>query len=271
MLKTLNNIKTVVKENYDNRFRTLRLAVYELKSQNTGTYFGFLWNFLNPALQIFVYWFVFAIGLNASAPRNGYPYIIWMIVGIMPWFYISTALLSSSSSIYAYSGILKRMYLPLSIVPVKTILSSLIGHLLSMIVVFIVIFTSGYNVSVYTMQLPYYTLCSIAFLIGFSLFASSITVVFKDFQKILNSIIRLLFYITPVVWSQENLPENLQFIFKLNPFAYIIEGYRDSILYGRGLEWHWKQGIYFWIVTIILFVIGCNIHIKFRKKFIDLI
>ena len=258
-------------ENYNNRIRTMRLASYELKSQNNGTYLGFLWNFINPALQIFVYWFVFAIGLNAAAPRGDYPYIIWMIVGIIPWFYISTAMLSSSNSIYAYSGVLKRMYIPLSIVPVKAVITALFSHLLSMVVVFLVIFISGYSVSIYTFQLPYYILCSIAFLIGFSLFASSVTVVFRDFQKILNSVVRLLFYITPVVWSQENLPEHLRFILKLNPLAYIIDGYRDCILYGRGLEWHWKQGIYFWIVTVVLFVIGCNVHMKFREKFIDLI
>lgn len=267
----LNNIKIVIKENFDNRYRTIRLANYELKSQNNGTYFGFFWNFLNPALQIFVYWFVFAIGLKAAAPQGDYPYLIWMVVGIMPWFYISVALLSSANSIYSYSGVLKRMYIPLSIVPVKTILSALIGHLLAMIVVFVVIFASGYSISVYTVQLPYFVLCSFIFLLGFSLFASSVTVVFRDFQKILSSIVRLLFYITPIVWNQDNLPENLRFILKLNPFSYIIDGYRDSILYGRGLEWHWKQGIYFWIVTLVLFIVGCNVHMKFRKKFIDLI
>lgn len=267
----INNIKIVIEENYNNRYRTLRLANYELKSQNYGTYFGFLWNFLNPALQIFVFWFVFAIGLKASAPQGDYPYLIWMIVGIMPWFYISSSLLNSANSIYSYSGVLKRMYIPLSIVPVKTVLSSLIGHLLAMVVVFALIFLSGYSISLYTVQLPYFIICGFVFLLGFSLFASSVTVVFRDFQKILSSVVRLLFYITPIVWNQDNLPEKLKFILKLNPFAYIIDGYRDSILYGRGLEWHWKQGIYFWIITLLLFIVGCNIHMKFRKKFIDLI
>lgn len=264
-------IITVFKENWKNRKRVIRLANYEYKSQNRDTAFGFLWNFLNPALQIFVFWFVFAIGLRSAAPQGGYPYIIWMIVGIIPWFYISSAMMTSATSIYAFSGVLKRMYIPLSIVPVKSVLSAFIGHLWAMLVVFAVIFLSGYSVSIYTIQLPYFMLASLAFLIGFGLFSSAITVVFKDFQKILSSIIRLLFYITPVVWIQDNLPKNLRFILRLNPLAYIIEGYRDSILYGRGILYHGRQAIYFWIVTLVMIIFGCIIHMKFRKQFIDLI
>lgn len=266
-----NNIKTVIKENYQNRYRLMRLANYELKKQNTDTMFGFLWNFLNPALQIFVYWFVFAIGLKTSAPQGGYPYIIWMIVGIMPWFYISTALTTTLTSILAYGGVLKRMTFPMAIVPVKSVMSALLAHLWSMLVVLVIIFVSGYRVSSYWFQTFYYMFCSIVFLVGYALLASAVNMVFRDFQKLMSSVIRLLFYLTPIVWVQDSLPEHLKFVLKLNPFAYIIDGYRDSLLYGRSLAWHWKQGCYFWIFTVVLFVIGCNVHMKFRKKFIDLI
>lgn len=264
-------IKTVFQENWQNRKRTWRLAKYEMKSQNNATMFGALWNFLNPALQIFVYWFVFAIGLNAREPQGEYPYIIWMIVGIIPWFYISGALMSSMASIVAYSGVLKRLYLPLSIVPVKTIMAQFMSHIWAMVVVFVIMFASGYGVSLYVLELPYYMFASIMFLTGFALLASAITVVFRDFQKLFSSIIRLLFYVTPVVWVQDNLPENIQRILNLNPFSYIVNGYRNCILYGQGILDNWQQGLYFWAVTLILFVWGCVTHMKFRKQFIDLI
>lgn len=267
----LNNIKTIFSEIYTNRYRLIRLANYELRAQYNGTMLGFLWNFINPALQIFVYWFVFAIGLNSASPQGDYPYIIWMIVGIIPWFYISSALTTSTMSIYNFSGILKRMYIPLAIVPIKTVISGVIGHIWAMIIVFLVILLSGYSVSAYTPLTLYFLFCSVAILTGYALLTSAITVVFKDFSKFITSVIRLLFYITPVVWVQDRLPENLRFVLKLNPFAYIIDGYRESILYGHSLIWHWKQGCYFWIITIILFIIGCNIHMKFRRQFIDLI
>ena len=267
----INAIKIVLSENWTNRKRMIRLARYELKAQNNGTLFGFLWNFFNPALQILVFWFVFAIGLQVHAPRDNYPYIVWMIVGIIPWFYISAVLQTSTMSIYSYSGILKHVYLPLSIVPVKTVFSGFIGHLWAMLVVFFVMLVSRSPVSAMVWQLPYYMFCSICFLIGWGLLASAIAVVFKDLQKILIAVIRLLFYISPIVWSQENLPQNLQFIFNLNPFAYILEGYRNCILYGQSLTVDWKTGAYFWIITILLFLLGASTHMKFRRKFMDLI
>ncbi|MCI8492608.1 ABC transporter permease [Anaerotruncus colihominis] len=267
----INSVKIVLMENIRNWRRLVRLANYEMQSQNNGTLLGFIWNFLNPALQILVYWTVFAIGLNTSPPRDDYPYIIWMVVGIIPWFYISGAMNGSSLSIFNYSGVLKRMNFPIALVPIKTVLAQFISHLWALLVVFAVIFVSGYGVSIYTLQLPYFLLCGIAFLSGYALLTSAVTVLFRDLQKILSSVIRLLFYITPVVWVQDSLPDSLRFILKFNPLAYIVDGYRESILYGNSLEAHWKQGLYFWAVTVGLFILGCNIHMKFRKRFIDLI
>ncbi len=266
-----SSVKTVIRENWDNRVSMLRLANYESRAQNNGTVFGFLWNFFNPALQILVYWFVFAIGLQVNPPRAGYPYIIWMIVGIIPWFYISAALQQGAMSIYNYSGVLKKVYLPLAIVPVKTVFSGLITHIWSMVVVFVIIFCSGNTVSDKVYQLPYYTLCIVCFLIGWGLFASAITVVFKDFQKILSAIIRLLFYISPIVWDQSNLPEAIQDVFKWNPFAYVLQGYRNAVLYGVSIGETLDAARGFWILTVVLFLLGSSVHMKFRRKFMDLI
>lgn len=267
----IDAIKTVAVENWTNRKRLLRLANYELKAQNNGTVFGFLWNFFNPALQIAVYWFVFAIGLNTQPPKGQYSYIIWMIVGIIPWFFISNALQASAMSIYGYSSILKRMYLPLSIVPVKTIVSALIGHIWSMLVVFSVMIFSGNWVNPMVYQLPYYMFAILIFLVGYGLFASAINVVFKDYQKIFSAVIRLLFYITPIVWVQDALPEEVRFALSLNPFAYIIDGYRNCILYGISLTETWKQGLWFWGCTVFSLIYGSMVHMKFRKKFMDLL
>lgn len=266
-----NAIKTVAIECYDNRYRLFRLASYELKAQNNGTVLGFFWNLLNPALQILIYWLVFKIGLNAAAPQGGYPYIIWMIFGIIPWFYISSSLIGSTGAIYNFSGVLKRMNFPPAVVPVKTVFSAFFGHLFAMCVVFSIYFLCGYKLGINALWLFYFMLCSLVFLVGYALFASAITVVFRDFQKFMNSVIRLLFYLSPVVWNQESLPDNLRFVLRLNPLAYIIDGYRESVLYNHNLLFHWKQGIYFWVFTLALFAFGCTVHMRLRRQFMDLI
>jgi teichoic acid transport system permease protein len=266
----LSDMKTIFKENWSNRYRLFRLANYEMMRHNRGTFLGQIWNFLNPALQIFVYWFVFAIGMNTAPPRGGYSYLIWMIVGIIPWFYMSGAMMAGTTCIINYSSVITRMYMPLSIVPVKTVLSEFIGHFWAMLVMLAVFFANGYHLTWGALNVFYFALASFVFLIGYALFASAVTVLFRDFEKLISTLIRLLFFISPVVWLPDNLPPTLLFILRLNPFAYLLDGYRESILYGRSLMWHWKHGVYFWSITIILFCVGAHIHMKFRKQFIDL-
>ena len=261
----------IVKECWENRARLLRLSDYDLKVRNSGTVFGFLWNFLNPALQILVYWLVFAIGLNASSPRGGYPYLIWMIFGIMPWFFINNAIMSSLTSIISFRSVLKRMRFPVAIVPAKAVLSAFIEHLWAMVVVLALFFVCGYGVGVYAAGLLYYMVCALTFLFGAALLLSAVNVVFRDFQKLMSSVMRLLFYLTPVVWSQENLPEQLRFVLSLNPMAYIVNGYRESVLFNHSpLSQGW-QTAYFWCVTVALLLAGAAVHDKFCKKFMDVL
>jgi len=266
-----NDIKTVVMENWDNRYRLFRLANYDLKRQTRGTVLGWFWNILNPALQILVYWFVFAVGFRATRPSGEYPFLIWLIVGIIPWFYMSAALTTGTRSILNYSGILTRMCIPLSIVPVKAVLTEFMGHIWSMAVVLALFLASGHRLVWGSINILYFAFASLFFLIGFALFASAITVLFRDFEKIMASMVRLLLFVSPVMWTPEGLDHRLIFVLRLNPFAYLIEGYRNSILYGTPLIYHWLHGLYFWVVTLIILLLGVHIHMKFRKQFIDLL
>lgn len=271
MKKRIPPVAEVITQCWKNRYRLWSLAVYDVKVRNSGTWFGFLWNFINPILQILVYWFVFSIGLNSAAPKGEYSYLVWMVTGIMPWFYISEAMQSSTMAIYGFQDVLKRMRFPVAIVPIKTVLSALITHVMAMVIVVVLFFGNGHRAGIHFWEVFYYMAASFVFLSAFAMFASAITVMFKDFQKLLGSIIRLLFYISPVVWSPENLPEHLQFILSLNPLGYIINGYRESILYNTSFLEFPRAGLYFWGVTLVLLFVGCSVHVKFRKRFIDLV
>ena len=157
------------------------------------------------------------------------------------------------------------------IIPVKFIITEFIQHVISMVVVFVIILILGYRPSSISYEVIYYMLCSFCILSAYGLFVSAITVLFRDFQKLMISVIRLLFYLSPVLWSYDNLEPWIRSVLNLNPFAYIISGYRNCILYGVGILDSWQQGCCFWAFTIILFVLGCSIHMRFRNRFNDLI
>lgn len=267
----IDPVRDVSTEIITNWLRMYRLANYDLKAKNKGTFFGFLWNFLNPALQIFVYWFVFAIGLRVTSPMEGVPYVIWMIVGIIPWFSISTAIMSASTSIIVSGNIIKTLKFPLAIIPTKAVISNTISNLWAMLIVLIIVLFSGTGFTWHILQLPYYIVCTTLLLTGISLITSSITVIIRDFTPVLNAVMRLLFYVTPVLWATDSLAPQLLFIMKLNPFYYLINGYRESILWGVAIWEHPAQTAYFWLLTIFAYVLGCVMHTRLRRKFIDLI
>lgn len=260
-------LQIVLEENIHNFRRTIRLAYYETKAMNSDTWLGSLWDLLNPLLQIVVYWVVFSCGLNVSPPRDGFPYIIWMIVGITPWFFASAGLIGGAAAITSFAGVVKRMYIPLSIIPIKKTVSALISHFFSLIILFVFMLIYRIPLSRTCWQLPYYIFCLFFFLCGWSLLTSAISVVFKDFQRILSAFIRLLFYVTPIVWNSEQMSPLLRF----NPLGYIINGYRNSLLYGISVSEYPWDSLYFWGFSIAMFIVGASVHMKFRRKFNDLI
>lgn len=264
-------VRTVVRELYENRARLFRLAVYENKAQNGGTVLGALWNFLNPGLQIFVYWFVFSVGLRVLPDKGEYSYAVWMIAGMLPWMTLNSAMTSGTSSIHRAAGIVKNMKMPLSLVPAKSVIAAALNHGYMLMILIPVLVINKVHVNMYFLQLVYYMICALYFLVGFSLLTSAIDAVFKDFQNFLSPTIRLLFYISSVIWPLDSLDERIQVLLHLNPLTYIIEGYRGSLLYSTGFWTAETYTIMFWTISTMIFASGCYMHVKLRERFIDLI
>ena len=269
--RKMKMLKEVVGELFENRQRLFRLALYENKAQSSGTLLGNMWDFLNPTLQILVYWFVFSVGLKVLPDRGGYNYTVWMITGILPWLTINKAITSGALSIHKSAGIIKNVKMPLSLIPAKSVVGALISHGYMLIVLAIVLILNKVQVSFYFIQIIYYMICAVYFLIGFSLLTSAINAVFKDFQNILSPCIRLIFYISSVVWPLDTLSEEIQWILHINPLLYIIEGYRNSLLYQTGFWSVWEYTVMFWFISTVIFILGCYMHTKLRERFIDLI
>ncbi|MBQ8210616.1 MAG: ABC transporter permease [Clostridia bacterium] len=265
----LESIATVMVELWENRRRLFRLSVYDLKNQHGGTVLGFLWNFLNPAFQVLVYWFVFAIGLRQGGDVDGVSYVVWLTAGIVCWTYTNGAMVGSDMSIIGFADVLKRMRFPIAIVPAKVVVSNFITHIVSMAVVFLVIFITGTPIGTNVWLLPYYIFANTFFVLGYSLLASSITVLFRDFHNISNTVFRFLFFISPVMWMPPEDDQLLCTIMKFNPFAYILNGYRDALFYDWSLADNLETGLIFWAIAIAFFIAGCVLHMRLRNKFID--
>lgn len=269
---------TIVKEQISSFYLILRLSAFEVKSANTNTYLGRLWEILNPIIQLTIYWFVFGAGIRKGRDiqmENGIhvPFFIWMVTGMIVWFFMNPAIAASSKSIYSRIQLIAKMSFPMSAIPSFVIMANFYIHLLLLAVVTIFLQFTGYKISIYFLQLPYFMLAMLLFLLALSLVTSTLSTIVRDVQQVVQSILRMMLYLTPLLWKTDHLMINgidFAFILKLNPLTYIVEGYRASLL---GTTWYFAEypqyTLYFWITVVVLFFIGSVLHLKFRNRFVD--
>ena len=265
------NVGSIWKELVDNWVMSFRIAQYDYQLENRGTYLGKLWSLLTPLIQIGIYWFVFGIGLRQGRDVDGYPFIIWMVCGIIPWFCINSGFLQGAYCIVKKASSLARMKFPLATVPLSSIFVVAFEHLMMMVILIFMLLCKGVYPRLSWLNVIYYMIYMLVFLLSLSMVTSVLTVITRDFYKLLHSFMRLLFYVTPILWRMDNMPETFQKAMEYNPVYYIVKGFRESILYNIPFWIHYDKMLFFWTISILLFLSGANLQVKFRHKFIDLI
>lgn len=258
----------VLKEWWENKNQILRIAQIQLKAQYSSTKLKLLWTFLNPAIQVLTYWLVFKVGIQVRSTEAGIPYIAWMYTGLATWLFISAALVSGAGSIVAMRSVVMNMKYPLSTIPVATVCTELCSHLLNLVVLIIVQLCCGVRYDFNFFGLFYFIFCEWFFLVSYSLLFSAVNVIARDTQRVVQSLIRLLFFITPITWVPQE-QTIMDKIMRFNPFSYIIEGYRGSMLFAGNYNIELAQHIFFWLVTLVMFISGCLVHMTLRPKFAD--
>lgn len=260
----------VLKEQVNFFYLVKRLSVYELRSLTRGNYLGAAWEIINPAIQILIYWFVFGFGIREREDVGNIPYFQWMFAGILVWFFINNSVMKSSKSIYSKIKMLSKMSFPMSVIPNYTIFAQFYPHLILLVIGTVILQFIGYPISIYYLQLPIYIIGLLVFLFSFALITSTLSTIIRDVQMLLQSVMRMLLYLSPILWPPTLLPDALQPYMKLNPFYYVIEGYRYSLL-GEG--WYFLENpvytLYFIGVVALTFFVGAYLHVKFRSQFID--
>jgi teichoic acid transport system permease protein len=266
----MKSLFQITKENLTNLHLIFRLSIFELKSTNSNNYLGMLWEIINPMILISIYWFVFGFGIRGGKDVNGIEYLPWMLSGISVWFFISHSLMQGSKSVYSRINIISKMNFPMSVIPSFVIASRLYHHILLVVVIMVILLTFGFTPSWYTLQLPYFMVANLILLITISLITSTLATIVRDVQMIVQAVVRVLLYLTPILWTVEKLPEPVQMFMKINPFYYIVEGYRSSLL---GTDWYFisnfQYTLFFWAMVLVLLMAGSALHLKFKDRFVD--
>ncbi|PGS49871.1 ABC transporter permease [Bacillus sp. AFS041924] len=266
----MNSLKTVFSEQFNNVYMIGRLSAYELKKLYANSFLGGIWIILNPIIQIAVYGVTFGLGIRGGRPIDGIPYFTWMICGLIPWFFISASIMQGSNAIYNRINTVARMNFPLSITPTYVIVAQLYTHLVLLILLItIVSITVGIG-NIHLIELLYYIFASFCFLLSLSFITSTLSTMMRDIHLLIQQATRMLLYLTPVLWeASEHAPKFLLDLMKLNPFFYVVEGYRSALIYDNFNYLLSPLTAYFWGLVVIMLIVGTTLHVKFRRNFVD--
>ena len=235
-----------------------------------GSYLGILWAFIQPVVTVLIFWFVFEVGFK-SRPVDSFPFILWLVTGMFPWFFISDSISSATGSITENSYLVKKVVFRVSLLPVIKLFSALIIHLFFVGILILMYAVYGFWPTLYTVQVIYYIFATSCLLLGISWLTSAIAVFLKDVGQIVGMLLQFSFWGTPIFWSVAMVPEQYDLLFKLNPFFYLIDGYRNCFIYHK---WFWELpqlSLYYWGVTGLLMICGAVTFKKLRPHFADVL
>lgn len=235
----------------------------ELKVKYRGTALGYLWSMLNPLLFMLVIWTVFR-GIVTSVPN----YHLYVLSGIVAWNAISGSIHQGSQSIVNNGNLLRKVSVPAFLFSMVPVGSCIVNFCLALIPFTLVAVFSGITLHSSFLLLPLLVLLLVIFLFGISLALGSLNVLFRDVGHVLEPVMTISFYATPVIFdrSASSFSPQLTFLLGLNPFTHFIEAFRFALL-GRG---HFESGEFLILLSLALLSmsIGAFIYAKLRLKII---
>jgi len=253
-----------------NRKLIFQMVKKDFRNQYLGSFLGLFWAFFRPAIYILVLWIVFAFGFRKGRAGE-FPFFLYLMSGMILWSFFAGGLNAGARSILENKFLVKKILFRLSILPVVKVLSTLIIHLIFIGLFLFVYFFHGYFPDIYTIQIFYYLFATIVLLLGLAWISSALNVFIKDIGQLINVIIQLGFWFTPIFWEISMFPQKLRFILKLNPVYYLVNGYRDSLFYKVWFWEHPRLTAYFWIFTLLIFAVGAVVFRRLKPHFADVL
>lgn len=271
MLRAFSSFGELWSINAVNSKRTFAMAKVSLNKRYSGSLLGIFWGIVKPTLFIAVYWFAIAIGIRGGKPMEDVPYILWLIPGIVPWFFLADSLTIGGSSVRSNSHLVTKMVYPVATLPVSEVLSLFFVHLMMLALATAVFVFSGFGLTIYFVQILYYVFCALAFAIVTATLLSALTAVSRDIEHMVKSTITMLFWLSPILWSLDRIGTPLRHIIMLNPIAYIALGYRNAFVTERWFFAQWEYMTYFWCFMLVLTLFSSFMFSTLQKEFADVL
>lgn len=252
------------KEIYQYRHMLYTLVKQDIKGRYKGSFLGFLWTLLNPLLLLAVYSVVFQFIFKSGI--ENYP--IYLFICLVPWNTFANTIAVGTVCVSNGASILKKVYFPREVLPLSIVISNTIQYFFSLVIILAaVIFFSPIGISWYILFLPLIVLLQAVFSLGIIFILSAINVYVRDVQYIMNPVMMVWMYATPILYSIKMIPEKWLSLYNLNPMVKIMEGYQ-SILYSKTMPDFAGLGIVA-IISIVILIFGYLLFQKLQRRFVE--
>jgi lipopolysaccharide transport system permease protein/teichoic acid transport system permease protein len=246
----------------------LAMSARDVRGRYAGTFGGMIWAFVHPAAIVAIFYFVFAVGFRAHGPGN-IPFILWFVSGLAPWFFFNDTLVVITNSVMTNSYLVAKTVFPTEILPLIYILSGLFPHLIFLGLLGGLDFYFHLPFSSARLLVVYFTGCTIMLLLGLGWLFCALQVFYRDVAQALTITLNMLFWLTPIVWSQDIVPAAYQGVLQANPIYYIVQGYRGLLIYPQPVWPSLAQTITFWVITLAALMTGALIFRQLKPEFAD--
>lgn len=226
-----------LREIFNRRQLLFSLSLKELKAKYRRASGGFGWMLIMPLTQAVIFSFIFRYIFKIKIDN----YALFLLSGLFPWAFFRSSLDGAANSILANANLIKKTYFPREFLPVSAVMANLIGFFFALAVLFVFGLFSGITLHRGLAWLPLVVSAQVVLTLGVALFLAGMNTVYRETQFIMDILLMVWFYATPVVYSLEmaenSLPGLAFFFYKLNPMLGIVRGYQEIFFLGRAPEW----------------------------------
>ena len=232
------------------------------------TLIGVAWSVIRPLANMLAFTVVF--GLLAKLPSEGVPYPLLVFSAMLPWNFCANALSESSGSLIGNANLLTKVYFPRIIVPVSSIIASLIDFVISLVILAAIMLWYGYFPDWKIITLPLFLLLALLPVAGAGLLFSALNVKYRDFRYVVPFILQFGLYVSPVGFASSIVPEKWRLLYALNPMVGVIDGFRWALLSGA-MEPYWPGLLISTFLSLTLLVTGFWFFRKTERILADVI
>ena len=225
------------------------LVLKELKVRYNYSFFGYLWALGNPIAFAVIYYFAFKVILRVEMEN----YSVFLLCGMFPWILISNSIIRSTMTYRSNVTLVKRVKIPLSVLPLSTIIQEAIHFMFSIPILILFVYINLDVFIQWLYQIPILIFLQIFFLYSISQILAILNVFIRDIEYLTTIVVNMTFFLTPIIYPISFVPDKYNWVFLLSPFSQIIVNWRSVFMEGI---FSFTPLLFFMIISLILYFLS---------------